>query len=659
MKIKTRLRFNTLFSVIILLLAGLMILANSHRLGKAIQKNNAIHQITRAVFELNILSNEFVFDLSVRAKRQWHLRYDSLSKLIGSFELKSGEESLLIAEIIQNQKLLKSVFFNLTKEYTEMEDHGEKLYRGSELRNRLADKLITKSQTMVSVSEQLAESAGQKAISVQQNASLFILMLIVAPMLLIFINSIFMGKSFVKPILNLQKGTQIIGEGNLDYTLDSSAQDEIGELSKAFDLMTEKLKVTTVSRDKLENEITERIRAEEDLIKSETFLNAAGQIAKVGGWEIDGETQKVFWTKEIYNITEVPPDYDPSSLEEEAIVFFNEKDQLILEKAIQRAFEHAEPYNMEFLIKTAKGNRKWVQAICKPIVVDGKVVRLSGTFQDINERKQAEKALRESEENFREMAENIKEVFWLRTHDEMIYISPAYEDVWGRTCESLIQNPSSFVEAVHPEDRERIFAAFSKEMTDTTNFNEEYRIVRSDGSVRWIWARSFQIKSHDGQDRSAGIGEDITNRKLSEEQIKSSLKEKEVLLREIYHRSKNNMQVIISMLSLQARSIEDKNVLTIFGEMENRIRSMALVHEKLYQTKDLSRIDLKEYFNDLMSLLVSSYKELSGGITINTDMDSIPVTIDYAIPCGLIINEIISNCFKHAFSDRSFRDNRS
>ncbi len=134
----------------------------------------------------------------------------------------------------------------------------------------------------------------------------------------------------------------------------------------------------------------ERKQAEEALRKSEMFLNATGQMTKVGGWEIDGKTKKVFWTKEIYNITEVPNDYDPSLLEKEAIGFFSAEDQLRLQKAIQRAFEHNEPYNMELQITTAKGNKKWVHAICKPIIVDGKVVKLEGTFQDITDRKQAE-----------------------------------------------------------------------------------------------------------------------------------------------------------------------------------------------------------------------------------------------------------------------------
>jgi len=133
------------------------------------------------------------------------------------------------------------------------------------------------------------------------------------------------------------------------------------------------------------------------------------------------------------------------------------------------------------------------------------------------------------------------------------------------------------------------------------------------------------------------------------EDLKEALSEKVVLLRELYHRTKNSMQDIISMLHLQAQNIKDDKVLEIFKETENRINSMALVHEKLYQTRELSRVDLKQYFEDLLSLLQRNYQDLSGGIRIKTDMDHVSVPIDYAIPCGLIVNELISNSFKHAF----------
>jgi len=135
----------------------------------------------------------------------------------------------------------------------------------------------------------------------------------------------------------------------------------------------------------------------------------------------------------------------------------------------------------------------------------------------------------------------------------------------------------------------------------------------------------------------------------SEVKVKASLKEKEVLLRELYHRTKNNMQVIVSMISLQSNNIKDKNSVIIFNETTNKINSMALVHEKLYQTKDLSRLDLKDYFTDLFSLLKDSYQEMSERVILKTDMEQIMVTIDTAIPCGLIMNELISNIFKHAF----------
>jgi PAS domain S-box-containing protein len=142
---------------------------------------------------------------------------------------------------------------------------------------------------------------------------------------------------------------------------------------------------------------------------------------------------------------------------------------------------------------------------------------------------------------------------------------------------------------------------------------------------------------------------DITAHNRIEAQLKQALAEKETLLRELYHRTKNNMQVIISLLSLQAAQTNDPTVDTVFRETQNRIRAMALVHQMLYQTGDLSRVDLSRYLWDLSNLLVNSYNLAPGKISLELDLAPEYVLIDTAIPCGLILNELVSNTLKYAF----------
>jgi two-component sensor histidine kinase len=140
----------------------------------------------------------------------------------------------------------------------------------------------------------------------------------------------------------------------------------------------------------------------------------------------------------------------------------------------------------------------------------------------------------------------------------------------------------------------------------------------------------------------------ISNARLLKSQLKE-IEERKVLIRELYHRTKNNMQVISSLLGLKAAIVQDQETKDILGDMGNRISTIALVHQMLYQSQNLSRIDLKDYITELANLLMQSYSVEHKYISLVLELESISVVIDTAIPCGLIINELISNSLKYAF----------
>jgi Signal transduction histidine kinase len=145
---------------------------------------------------------------------------------------------------------------------------------------------------------------------------------------------------------------------------------------------------------------------------------------------------------------------------------------------------------------------------------------------------------------------------------------------------------------------------------------------------------------------------DITERKEAEESLKASLKEKDILLKEVHHRVKNNLQVISSLLNLQAEYIKDKEAKELFNDSLNRIRSMALIHERLYQSKSFSKINASDYIKDITNYLYRAYKAALKDVKISVKVDNINISIENAIPLGLIINEVVSNSFKFAFKGK-------
>lgn len=230
------------------------------------------------------------------------------------------------------------------------------------------------------------------------------------------------------------------------------------------------------------------------------------------------------------------------------------------------------------------------------------------------------------------------------TAGQLHYVNPAYCKMLGyESASALLETPWY---RHHPaEEIPRIREEIFPQLQSQGYWSGDICGQRKDAST-FIQELSMNL-TENGE--IVGVCRDISERKQAEEQLKASLEEKELLLKEVHHRVKNNLQVISSIFSLQSQALEDEKALAILEESQNRISSMSLIHEKLYQAANLTNIDFAEYIYDLAHHLLASYNVNPDWIQTEMNIESIPLNLDSAIPCGLLINELISNSLKHGF----------
>jgi PAS domain S-box-containing protein len=268
------------------------------------------------------------------------------------------------------------------------------------------------------------------------------------------------------------------------------------------------------------------------------------------------------------------------------------------------------------------------------------------------ERKQAEKALLEAEEQFRTIVETAPSILMISdAKGNNVYVSPNCEEISGYTQEELL---SRLIWWVHDEDIPKAKEFFERTFREGMGFKDfEYKAVKKNGDL-WYASSSWEpLKDEEGKFKGICFQTiDITERKRAGDQLKASLKEKEVLLREIHHRVKNNLQVVSSLLNMQARAAKDKDTIDILSESRNRINAMALIHSQLYESQNLSEINMKGFMDKLLvqMLQIHSVPETKISPVVHAVECSLPIST--AVPVGLIANELLTNAFTHAFVNR-------
>jgi PAS domain S-box-containing protein len=264
---------------------------------------------------------------------------------------------------------------------------------------------------------------------------------------------------------------------------------------------------------------------------------------------------------------------------------------------------------------------------------------------EITDRKQAEKRLKQSEERYRSTLDNMMEGCQIIGYDwRYLYVNDTVARHGQRSKEELLGK--TMMEIYPGIEKTEMFSTLRKCMKERISAYMENEFIFPDGEKGW-----FELCIQPSPEGIFILSIDITERKRAEEKIKNSLKEKEVLLKEIHHRVKNNMQVISSLLNIQSTWIEEEKALEVLKDTRKRVYSMALIHDRLYKSEDLSRVDFGQYIEQISTHLLGFYRNKLEKVKIKRDVKNVFIAIHKAVPLGLIINELISNSLKHAFPD--------
>lgn len=404
--------------------------------------------------------------------------------------------------------------------------------------------------------------------------------------------------------------------------------------------------------------ITNIKKAEKELLESQNKLKIAMDLAKLVYWEYDVEKDQFTFDDQFYSLYGTTTDevggVTMSSLEYSKRFIPQEWSNVVaveIKKALLTSDPNYKGYAEHPIIR-ADGERRFI-LVRFGVVKDenGKTIKTYGANQDITERIAAIQKIKDSEKKYYSLYSVMNEGMAL---NKLVYdkqgkpvnyiitdVNPAYEEMLGINREDVVGKTATEV----------------YKMEEDPNLDKYVRVAQSGGSEVFelysdLLCKHFQVSILSPErGKFATVFEDITLRKKAEEEIKTSLQQKEILLQEIHHRVKNNLQIISSLLNLQEGYVKDEEAVAVLRESRNRVLSMAMIHEMLYDSLDLSTINFSHYIDNLVYDLFNTYGVKASLLNLKLDVDEIFLNIDTAVPCGLMISEMVSNALKYAFPD--------
>lgn len=677
-----------IFSFVFLII-GISVYFTSLEVSRINQQEQIANSIVKGAYQLSYLSNDYLFHIDEKRQNiQWESKFKGLSEDVASLDLKQPQEKATAQRIKDNLNRLKDVYMQSVTTIEDVKKTGKSV--NPELIQVAWSRFVVQNQGMIFDAAQLSTHLHEESTTLEKINTILILILMGAFLLILLIFYYFFQRRIFSSLKELSNGTRIIGSGDLHHQIEKTGEDEIGDLSDDFNMMTLSLQRVMTSMEELEHEIDERVCVEQLLRESEERFRGLFEHMSSGVvvYEVVDEGED-FIIKEFNTGAEKIEQISRNQVIGKRVTeAFPKVKEFGIFELFQQVYRTGEPeFFPEAFYPDDRTHGSW-RANWIYRMPSGEIVAI---YNDITKRKQDQDELQVLYSN---LEERVRErTFELEKsnqalEDEIVQRTIAEENnlqtlsILNATIESteegilVLDNSGNITKfnsqfvflwrvppaILLPDKRNSLIEFIASQVKNTEDFFNQIQdgfsgsTPASSSVIELIDGRIFEWYSKPQKIGDSILGNifsfrDVTARKEMEKQIEKSLREKEMLLKEIHHRVKNNMQIVSSLLFMQGRKTKDTQVIEILRESQNRIKSIALVHEKIYQSKDLEQIDYHDYLKKITSHLFESYQVDSKKVTLDLTAVTVYLSIEKAVPCSLIINELISNSIKYAFPD--------